>query len=59
MGKKICENCEQVIGNLEESFYHKNLIVCKGCKTILEQNFQTPQNTDNTIKSKLSIIEEN
>jgi len=37
MGKKICENCEQTIGNLEESCLYKNHVVCKKCKILLEE----------------------
>ena len=47
MGKKICGNCEQTIGNLEESFLYKNYVVCKVCKAVLEQNSQSLQSADN------------
>ena len=40
MGIKECENCEQIIGNLEESFFYKGHVVCKKCKDLLDHEYQ-------------------
>ena len=37
MGKKICENCEQTIGNLERTFLHEGHVVCKKCNDLLQE----------------------
>jgi hypothetical protein len=36
MGIKRCNNCKQIIGNLEESFIDNNQIVCKSCNILLK-----------------------
>ena len=56
MGKKICENCEQIIGNLEESFYHNNQRVCKTCKAILQEELKTVSSDLTVTEEKTSII---
>ena len=57
MGKKTCENCEQTIGNLEESFLYKNRVVCKACKTLLEDESQAIETTNSNAKAKIPIAE--
>ena len=57
MGKKTCENCEQVIGNLEESFLYKNHVVCKACKTLLEDESQAIGTIDSNAETEIPIAE--
>ena len=37
MVKKTCENCGQVIGNLQESYFYEGHVVCVRCKSILDK----------------------
>jgi len=37
MDVKSCENCEQMIDGLEESFVYQGHVVCKKCKNILDK----------------------
>ncbi len=37
MALKRCQNCEQIIGNLEESYFYQGHVVCKNCKNILDK----------------------
>jgi len=37
MALKRCRNCEQIIGNLEESYFYQGHVVCKKCKNILDK----------------------
>ena len=57
MGKKTCENCEQAIGNLEESFLYKNSVVCKACKILLEEDSQAIEAIHNNAETEIPIAE--
>lgn len=37
MALKECQNCEQIIGNLEKSYIYQEYVVCKKCKNILDK----------------------
>ncbi len=37
MAIRNCENCEQLIGRLEESFVYQGHVVCKKCKNIIDK----------------------
>ncbi len=53
MGKKICKNCEQVIGNLEESYSYQDNIVCKACKMLLEEESQVIEVVESNVETKI------
>ena len=57
MGKKTCENCEQAIGNLEESFLYKNHVVCKKCKILLEEESQAIEAIHNNAETEIPIAD--
>ena len=52
MVKKTCDNCGQVIGDIEEFFLYKNRVVCKACKSILLEESEI-------IASDSAVTEEN
>jgi hypothetical protein len=35
VGLKTCENCERIIGKLEQPYIYNNKIVCKECSKLL------------------------
>jgi len=57
MGKKTCENCERIIGNLEDSFLYKNHVVCKACKILLEEESQAIEVVDSNAETEIPIAE--
>jgi len=58
MTKRNCQNCEQVIGNLEESYTYYGHVVCKGCMVRLEKQSQYLGTTNDDISTEIPIAEE-
>jgi ATP-dependent protease ClpP protease subunit len=60
MGINNCENCEQVIGRLEESFLYQGHVVCKKCKNILSKEGAPPRTSkQNSLDETPEVIEIN
>ena len=57
MTKKTCQNCEQDIGHLEESYSYNGHVVCKACMIRLEKQFQDSEITNSNIETKTPIEE--
>lgn len=57
MTKRNCQNCEQVIGNHEESYFYYGHVICKACMIKLEKQFQDPETTNGNIETKIPIAE--
>ena len=57
MTKRNCQNCEQVIGNLEESYTYYGQVICKACKIKLENQFGDPGTTNGNIETEIPIEE--
>ncbi len=57
MTEKNCENCGQVIGNVEESYPYYHLVVCKACKAKLENPFQYLGTTSGDSETEASTAE--
>jgi hypothetical protein len=53
MAKNTCASCEQIIGNLEESFIYQDRVICKACKILLDNKSQAAKTDDDT-SSKIS-----
>ena len=57
MPKRNCENCGQVIGNLEESYSYYGRVVCRACMIRLENLFQAPGTTNGDSETEASTAE--
>lgn len=57
---KICQNCEHLIRNLEESYLYQGDVVCKKCKILLEEESQDLETFDKpSIKQQNKRLEKN
>ena len=60
MDIKKCENCEQLIGRLEESFVYQGHVVCAKCKNILDkQATYVPSSKQKSLNEITEVIERN
>ncbi len=60
MDIKKCENCEQLIGRLEESFVYQGHVVCTKCKNILDkQATDVPSSKQKSLNDIPEVIERN
>jgi len=60
MAIKNCENCEQLIGRLEESFVYQGHVVCTKCKNILDkQAAYLPSSKQKSLNEIPEVIETN
>jgi len=60
MDIKKCENCEQLIGRLEESFVYQGHVVCTKCKNILDkQATGVPSSKQKSLNDIPEVIERN
>ena len=60
MDIKKCENCEQLIGRLEESFVYQGHVVCTKCKNILDkQATDVPSSKQKSFNEIPEVIERN
>ena len=60
MDIKKCENCEQLIGRLEESFVYQGHVVCTKCKNILDkQAAYLPSAKQKSLNEIPEVIERN
>ncbi len=60
MDIKKCENCEQLIGRLEESFVYQDHVVCTKCKNILDkQAAYLPSSKQKSLNEIPEVIERN
>ena len=55
MSTKICGNCEQVIGNLESTFFYQGHVVCEKCSAILEDGTQATEVFESNIATGIPL----
>jgi hypothetical protein len=56
MGLETCENCERIIGKLEQAYVYNNKVICKECNALLciKTNNEPANNSKRTVYVKPS-----
>jgi len=60
MALKRCQNCEEIIGNLEESYLHQGHVVCAKCKNVLDkETTHLPSGKEKSLNEIPEVIKRN
>ena len=61
MIKRNCQHCRKVIGDDDSSCFHYGYVICKACKTKVEELYQVPTQVpsvaNDNVETEIPIVE--